>query len=152
MLHQILSETDILAGWNQACQYQWNATLSIIGFALAYPVCPPTPSALKAPNSAILFFEMFENSFAVAKGVAGITRELKAKAEFLVARFRSHLAGEPLPVSSSPISPTLTASGIGNETMGAEPLAWEGTASEWDGGTETTFFAAWRVGSVLGEC
>jgi hypothetical protein len=52
MLHQILSETDILAGWNQACQYQWNATLSIIGFALAYPVCPPTPSALKALNSA----------------------------------------------------------------------------------------------------
>jgi len=91
IIHQMLMETDILNGWHEACQFQWNATLSMIGFALAYPVCPPTPSARKTINSAITVFENFANNFAVAASAAKITRELVAKADFLIDRFRTSL-------------------------------------------------------------
>ncbi|KAL9106742.1 MAG: hypothetical protein Q9187_008522 [Circinaria calcarea] len=91
ILHQILVETDILSGWHEAYQWQWNATLSMIGFILAYPVTPSTPSARKAINSAIGVFEHFGNNFAIATSTANVTRDLTAKADFLIDRFRISL-------------------------------------------------------------
>lgn len=91
IMHQMLTETDILSGWHEAYQWQWNATLSMIGFILAYPVTPSTPSARKAINSAIGVFENFGNNFAVAASAANVTRDLTAKADFLIHRFRTSL-------------------------------------------------------------
>ncbi|KAJ5316976.1 hypothetical protein PENANT_c030G11648 [Penicillium antarcticum] len=45
ILKYVLSETDILSGWTPAFQYQWDATICLISFTLANPVCPPTPAA-----------------------------------------------------------------------------------------------------------
>jgi hypothetical protein len=91
IMHQMLMETDILSGWHEAYQWQWNATLSMIGFILAYPVTPSTPSARKAINNAIGVFENFGNNFAVAASAANVTRDLAAKADFLIDRFRTGL-------------------------------------------------------------
>ncbi len=91
IMHQILTETDILSGWHEAYQWQWNATLSMIGFILAYPVTPSTPSVRKAINTAIAVFENFGNNFAIAASAANVTRDLAAKADFLVDRFRTGL-------------------------------------------------------------
>lgn len=91
IMHQMLTETDILSGWHEAFQWQWNATLSMIGFILAYPVHPSTPSARKAINSAISVLEDFGNNFAVAASAANVTRDLTAKADFLINRFRTSL-------------------------------------------------------------
>ena len=91
IMHQMLTETDILSGWHEAFQWQWNATLSMIGFILAYPVTPSTPSARKAINSAIGVFEKFGNNFAIAASAANVTRDLAAKADFLIDRFRTGL-------------------------------------------------------------
>ena len=63
---QMLTSSDILNGWHEAYQFQWNATLSMIGFIFAYPVCPPTPSARKAINSVITIFDTFRTNFAIA--------------------------------------------------------------------------------------
>jgi hypothetical protein len=91
IMHQMLNETDILSGWQEAFQWQWNATLSMIGFILAYPVTPSTPSARKAINSAIGVFENLGNNFAVAASAANVTRDLTAKADYLIDRFRTSL-------------------------------------------------------------
>lgn len=90
-MHQILTETDILGGWHEAFQWQWNAALSMIGFVLAYPVTSSTPSAREAINSAISVFEKFSKNFAAAASAANVTRDLAAKADFLIDRFRTNL-------------------------------------------------------------
>ena len=90
IMHQVLTETDMLNGWHEAFQWQWNATLSMIGFILAYPVAPSTPSARKAISSAIGVFEKFGNNFAVAASAANVTRDLTTKADLLIDRFQNN--------------------------------------------------------------
>ncbi|RJE27141.1 fungal specific transcription factor [Aspergillus sclerotialis] len=96
ILRQILMSTDILSGWYEAYQWQWNATLSIVGFILAYPAHPFTPSARSAIDSAITVFEAFGNNFAVAASAANVTRDLTAKADFLSRRLTGTATGESL--------------------------------------------------------
>lgn len=91
IIHQVLAETDILNGWHEAFQWQWNAALSMIGFILAYPMSPSTVSTRKAINSAIASFKVFGNNFAIAASAAIVTRDLTAKADILIDRFRSSL-------------------------------------------------------------
>ena len=92
---QTLTGTDILNGWHEAYQFQWNATLSMIGFMFAYPVCPPTFSARKTINSAIAVFEIFRNNFAVAASAANVTRDLAGKADLFIDRFRGGSTSAP---------------------------------------------------------
>lgn len=101
---QSLEETDILNGWHEAYQFQWDAALSMIGFAFAYPVCPPTPSARKAIDSAISVFDIFGNNFAVASSAANMTRDLAAKADYLIDCFRTNLTPSSQLQSVSPLS------------------------------------------------
>ena len=86
ILRQILTATDFLKGWYEAFQWQWNSTLSMVGFILAYPSSPPTPTARAAIDSAITVFEVFGQNFAVAGSAANVTRGLAAKADFLHGR------------------------------------------------------------------
>ncbi|KAF7158166.1 hypothetical protein CNMCM5623_002832 [Aspergillus felis] len=87
ILRQILTATDFLKGWYEAFQWQWNSTLSMVGFILAYPSHPSTPTARAAIDDAITVFEVFGNNFAVAGSAANVTRGLAAKADFLSGRF-----------------------------------------------------------------
>lgn len=89
ILHQTLTTTDILKGWYEAFQWQWNATLSMAGFVLAYPLHPSTPATRNALDSAITVFEVFGTHFAVATSAASVTRGLATKADFLSARLHS---------------------------------------------------------------
>jgi hypothetical protein len=86
ILRQILPATDFLKGWYEAFQWQWNSTLSMVGFILAYPSNPSTPTARVAVDSAITVFEVFGHNFAVAGSAANVTRGLAAKADFLHGR------------------------------------------------------------------
>ena len=104
---QLLTTSDILNGWHEAYQFQWNATLSMIGFILAYPVCPPTPSARKTVNDAITIFDIFRNNFAVAASATNVTRDLAVKADMFIDRFRASLAGSQ-PSLAVPPRPTST--------------------------------------------
>ena len=105
---QMLTTTDILNGWHEAYQFQWNATLSMIGFMFAYPVCPPTPSARKTINSAIAVFEIFCNNFAVAASATHMTRDLAAKVDFFIDRFRTSLTSSEQP----PVLPLVVSSNL----------------------------------------
>ncbi|QKX57814.1 uncharacterized protein TRUGW13939_04934 [Talaromyces rugulosus] len=76
IVHQVLEETETLYGWHRAYQFQWNATLSMIGFAFGYQESPLVPSALMGIKKAISVFDMFDNNFAAAACVGRITRDL----------------------------------------------------------------------------
>ena len=86
IMHQIFTETDLLRGWHEASQWQWNATISLIGFILAKPLGPSAALAREAINSAIEVFEAFGNNFAVAANAANVTPDLTAKADCLIHR------------------------------------------------------------------
>ncbi|KAJ6049709.1 uncharacterized protein N7446_006963 [Penicillium canescens] len=82
ILKQVLSETDILSGWTPAFQYQWDATICIISFVLANPVCPPTPAARNVLPAA------FQNLNTLGKPFAPSTNSIQLAWE----QFRSSSA------------------------------------------------------------
>lgn len=84
ILHQVLSSTSILKGWQEAFQWQWNAAVTLVGFVLAYPHGVATPAARSAVDLSVAVFDIFAESFAVAGTAAKIIRELGAKVNFLV--------------------------------------------------------------------
>ena len=96
--YQGLSETNILNGWHQAYQFQWDATLCILGFVLGNPVCPATPSARKAIQTAIAVFDIFGSNLASAASAATITRDVNTQANQLMDRLRNSLTAlSPVP-------------------------------------------------------
>ena len=103
MMHQILTEGDMLRGWHEAFQWQWNATLSLIGYTLAYPLAPSTPSARRAIDSAIDVFETFGRNFAIAASAANVTRDLVFKADVLIFRASGNGTVTPTTPSSSEV-------------------------------------------------
>ena len=109
IMHQMLTETELLSGWHEAFQWQWNATLSMTGFILAYPLDPSTPLTRKAIDSAIAIFQKLGNNFAVAASAANVTRDLTAKADLLTDRFQRNLI-TPSPPSFNSIETLHTSS------------------------------------------
>lgn len=92
ILHQVLTEGDILNGWQQAYQCQWDAALSILGFGLAHPVCPHSPSARGAIHTAIANFDMLAaNNCSIATSAGAVTRNLLEKIDLFASGFRNKL-------------------------------------------------------------
>lgn len=86
IMHQILTETDMLSGWHEAFQWQWNAALSLVGFILAYPQTHASVTARNAINSAIGVFEQYGKYYPVASSAADLTRKMIAKVDSLTSR------------------------------------------------------------------
>ncbi|KAJ5761071.1 C6 transcription factor [Penicillium odoratum] len=97
LLHQVLTETDLLRGWNPVFQYQWDAALCTLGFVLANPVCPPTPAARKSIQTAIHCFEIMGKNSVAARTAAEIVREAGIQAETLVEKFHNSLSARGPP-------------------------------------------------------
>ena len=89
IVSQVLKSTDILNGWYEAYQIQWNATLTLVGFIFANPVCPPTPTARRTLNSAIEVFVSFRSCFSTAASAIIIARDLAAKIDIFLDHFRA---------------------------------------------------------------
>ena len=106
---QILKSSDFLNGWHEAYHFQWNATLTMVGFIFANPVCPPTPTARRTMNSAIEVFDIFRNNFAVAASAANVTRDLAIKVDSFLDRFRAGSASAQQTTAANPTSlPTMS--------------------------------------------
>ncbi|KAG5293164.1 fungal specific transcription factor domain-containing protein [Histoplasma capsulatum G186AR] len=90
IMHQILDESDILPGWHEAYQWQWNASISLMGFILGQPNSPLTPLARNAISMAITVFETFGNHFAIAASAANVTRTVVDKIDV----FLNHTQGD----------------------------------------------------------
>jgi hypothetical protein len=77
IIHQVLSETAIFNGMYQVYQYQWEAIISMLGFALFRPICPIASSINKAIQTGIVSLETFGTSnFAGALSAANVARSL----------------------------------------------------------------------------
>jgi hypothetical protein len=83
ILHQVLLSTSILTGWLEAFQWQWNASMSLVGYILAYPRCDIAPAARNAVDISVAVFDKFGESFAVAVSAADIIRGLSGKLDEL---------------------------------------------------------------------
>ncbi|KAH8597330.1 fungal-specific transcription factor domain-containing protein [Bisporella sp. PMI_857] len=79
IMHQVITRTSILAGWHEAFQWQWNTAMTLVGFILAYPQASSTMEARKSIDLAVIVFETFGNSFAVAASAANILGDLITK-------------------------------------------------------------------------
>ena len=108
IMYQILTQTDILSGWHETFQWQWNANLSMIGFILAYPLTPSSHSARNAINRAIKVFENFGNNSTVAASAADVTRDLTAKADYLIDLSRSNVATSQASAFQASSSPSVS--------------------------------------------
>ncbi len=105
---QLLRSSDILNGWHEAYHFQWNAVLTMTGFIFANPVCPPTPTARRTINNAIEVFDIFRTNFAVAASAANVTRDLAAKADLFLDRFRTgSTSASQTPAPSSLPTPSM---------------------------------------------
>lgn len=123
ILRQVIAGTNILTGWYEAFQWQWNAVLSIVGFILAYPGHPSTPSARSAIDSAVGVLETFGANFAVAASAANVTRDLAAKADFLIARFyNGSPAPDPAPFFADGMAGFFPDMDTGNQALMMGPL------------------------------
>ncbi|KAE8453920.1 hypothetical protein EG329_007696 [Mollisiaceae sp. DMI_Dod_QoI] len=87
IMHQMLTETEIVHGWHEAFHWQFNAMLSTVGFILAYPNHSLTNIAQESIHEAIDVLELLGNNFAIAASAAVVARDLTAKADFLRSRF-----------------------------------------------------------------
>lgn len=99
IMDQMLMETKLLNGWQEAFQWQWNAALSMVGFVLAYPSCRTVSTVRAAIDTAITVFDTMGKRFAVAASAANVTRDVTAKADFLIHRAQSS-ATPPLEITT----------------------------------------------------
>ncbi|KAH8880588.1 hypothetical protein GQ53DRAFT_703768 [Thozetella sp. PMI_491] len=94
IIHQVLSETDLLSGWVEAFQWQWNAAMTIVGFLIAYPISPSSVAARRAADKSVEVFELLAASnMSVAASSADIVRDMLAKSDLVNNRFRTGFSG-----------------------------------------------------------
>ena len=90
IIRQVLNEIDILNCWQELYHHQWDAILAIIGFGLAYPVCPYTPSARRALHKAIANLDTLAASNRPNAAIAAIAaRKLDHQIDLLMGDSRS---------------------------------------------------------------
>ena len=76
IVHQVLNEVDILNCWQELYHHQWDAIIAIIGFSLAYPICPRTPSARRALHKAIANLDILAASNCPNAAIAANTARM----------------------------------------------------------------------------
>lgn len=79
IMHQVLTSTSILTGWHEAFQWQWNASMTFVGFTLACPASALEHDAVGIIDMSIAIFDKFGEAFAVANSAAEILRGIKPK-------------------------------------------------------------------------
>ncbi|KAF2093978.1 fungal-specific transcription factor domain-containing protein [Rhizodiscina lignyota] len=122
MIHQVLSETDLLNGWNETFQWQWQAALTMIGYVMAFPLAPSTPLARENLDTAIAVFDHLSSRFVIAISAANVTRDLCARSDFLIERFAG-LSSEELEVINS--GGSFEAVGMANKTLAENTPSFE---------------------------
>ncbi|RMJ19339.1 hypothetical protein CDV36_000962 [Fusarium kuroshium] len=80
-MHHVLSSTDILNGWHEAFQWQWNAAMTLVGFVLAYPQAASTAEARKGIDTSLEVLDLYSASFAVASKAADVVRRLRSEVD-----------------------------------------------------------------------
>ncbi|KAI1154390.1 fungal-specific transcription factor domain-containing protein [Nemania diffusa] len=94
IMHQVLTTTDILAGWYEAFHWQWNCAITLVGFALTRVGEPLGREARNAIVTAIEVLEIFGKSFAAGVSAANVMRKLRATVDHVTTLFEKGRAAE----------------------------------------------------------
>lgn len=81
IVYQVLKESNFLAGFHETFQWQWNATITLIGFIVAFPNGPLTVPARDALITAIDVFDIIGKYLGIACSAASVARDLFARIE-----------------------------------------------------------------------
>ncbi|KAG3193951.1 hypothetical protein PC129_g24968 [Phytophthora cactorum] len=131
-MHQLRKETDLLNGWQECFLWQWNPTVNLVGFVLAYPINPVTATARQAVEKAIEVFGVSGRYFAVAASATSVTRDLTEKADLLVSRLRSGIAATVCVGPGADAGQDGSDSAVIDGPEGIEPLEGEGLTEFMD--------------------
>ncbi|KAI0142730.1 hypothetical protein GGR57DRAFT_485949 [Xylariaceae sp. FL1272] len=97
IMHQaVIEKPELLAGFHEAFQWQWNAALALAGYLFAHPNSSIAPSVRTAIDLANVVFEDFGRSFGTCYSATSVMNSLAAKIDFLAAFLRSSEA-QPQP-------------------------------------------------------
>ncbi|KAM5350755.1 hypothetical protein ACJ41O_007260 [Fusarium nematophilum] len=92
IMHQAVTETDLMSGWTDFFSLQWNAAVTMIGFVIASPIHPASSKVREAIDKAIAVFDVFGRVFAISADAAAIARDLMGKADLLAGQLGNGLA------------------------------------------------------------
>ncbi|RSL84733.1 hypothetical protein CEP51_003747 [Fusarium floridanum] len=85
LLHQIYRDHDILDGWYEPFNYQWNAAITLVGFILAYSkTSSMVQAACEALSSSVDVLERMGSFFGVAASAAVVVKSLLDKTNAVV--------------------------------------------------------------------
>lgn len=87
ILHQVQTQNNVLNGWYQVYQWQWNAALSLVGSIIANPGAPTTEAARRALDVAMRVFGHLSPACAAAVEAGRVTGELVGIVDGVVARW-----------------------------------------------------------------
>ncbi|RWA06437.1 hypothetical protein EKO27_g8669 [Xylaria grammica] len=88
IFHHVVTNTDLLVGWHEPFQWQWNGALMLAGYLFACPTSDIAPSVREAIDLSIAVFEDFGRSFGTSLGAATLMRDLAIKIDFLAELMR----------------------------------------------------------------
>ncbi|KAF5698538.1 transcriptional regulatory [Fusarium mundagurra] len=129
LLHQVYQEYDILNGWYEPFNCQWNAAITLVGYLLAYTQDSPTAMiARTALSQSIMVLEKMGEFFGTASSAAGVIRTLRQRLNMPA---EAHMATD-----SSTITPD-TVQDMDFSDLGAFDLSFEGILGTF--GTESEF-------------
>ncbi|KAL3484131.1 fungal-specific transcription factor domain-containing protein [Aspergillus germanicus] len=101
--YQVLNMSSILHGWHEAFQWQWNVSMTLVGYVLAFPHSPSAAAAREAIDLSVSVFEHFGNSFTVATNAATIMRDLSRKVD----RLRDNLKSGKASIQNTSTGPAM---------------------------------------------
>ncbi|KAH9886527.1 fungal-specific transcription factor domain-containing protein [Xylariomycetidae sp. FL2044] len=125
IMHQILSDTDLLNGIHEVFQWHWYSAITLVGYLFAYPDSSLTSVVRNAVDLSITGFEISGRNFATALSAATVLRDLAAKADLLSQRGWSN-ANQVLP----PLNTTLDSQSSSHFTNGVHTMSTAGPAFE----------------------
>lgn len=131
LLYQVYQEYDILNGWYEPFNCQWNAAITLVGYLLACPQDSPTATiARTALSQSITVLEKMGEFFGTASSAASVIRTLHQRLNMPV---ESHLA------THNHITTADTVQDMDCNDLGGFELSFEGilgtigTESEFEG-------------------
>ncbi|PCD29547.1 hypothetical protein AU210_012083 [Fusarium oxysporum f. sp. radicis-cucumerinum] len=129
LLHQVYQEYDILNGWYEPFNCQWNAAITLVGYLLACPQDSLASSiARTALSQSITVLEKMGEFFGTASSAAGVIRTLYQRLNMPV---EAHMATDSNTVTLG------TVQDIDFNDLGALDLSIEGILGTF--GTESEF-------------
>jgi hypothetical protein len=110
IMHQAVTETELMSGWTDFFSLQWNAAITIIGFVIASPIHSATRKAHGAIDKAVAVFDVFGCTFAVSADAAAIARDMMSKADTLAGNLSSGITASDEEQNDTAVT-TATANG-----------------------------------------